>query len=65
MHTPSEQRKAQLIRWYFQAVREPERPASKRFIRSQADFGQYPPIQRSCAAIMAKRERAAFSEARA
>lgn len=57
----TETRKAILLRWYFQAVREPERPASKRFIRSQADFGQYPPIQRRCAAIMAKRERSTFA----
>lgn len=57
----TEQRKAMLVRWYFQAVRQPERPASRKFIRSQADFGQYPPIQRRCAAIMAEREREMFA----
>lgn len=56
----SEKRKAQLILWLFQAIRSPDLPASKNFIRSQADFGQYPPVQRRCAAIMAQRERAMF-----
>lgn len=57
----SEMNKRVLASWYWQAMKQPNLVASKEFIRTQADYGTWPALQKLCALEMQKREGAMYA----